>query len=185
MQLDKMPSWNITTTNLDGTGDMQPTYSYGNQKLWVMQPDEKTVENAKEMIQKVIDGKILDSSYGDVSNVKNPTIVPPKDTTEKPPVEEDKPNPPEEDNPLPSDPDDPITGLLPDNPLPPEENQNPAPDDKEPSGEDPDDKEPGSSGDNSNEEKEPPSNNDSDKTDSSENATGDQIDKNESQKPSE
>lgn len=138
MQLEKMPSWNITTTNLDGTGDMQPTYSYGKQELWVMQPDEKTVDNAKEMIQKVVDGKTLDSSYGDVSNIKNPTIVPPKEQPSTPPEENDDPVTPPDNSITDIFPDDPITDLLPDNPLPPEDTSNPTPETSDDKKTDPD-----------------------------------------------
>ncbi len=54
MQLDKMPSWNIESISLDGTGKSEYTYSYSGQKLYVMEPDLKTVEAAKEKISQIM-----------------------------------------------------------------------------------------------------------------------------------
>ena len=49
--------WNITSISLDGTGSMQSTYSMGDRKLYVMVPDDNTVNNAKENINKILNGK--------------------------------------------------------------------------------------------------------------------------------
>ena len=57
MQLDKMPDWDITSISLDGSDGEEYTYSYPNQKLYVMIPDSKTIENAKENLKKVKEGK--------------------------------------------------------------------------------------------------------------------------------
>ena len=57
MQLDKMPSWEINNVNLDGTGSMSYTYSYPNQKLSVMIPQEETITNAKKIIDGIQAGK--------------------------------------------------------------------------------------------------------------------------------
>ena len=54
MQLDDMAKWNIDTYNVTGTGAMEYTYSYPNQKLYVMKPDTKTVDTAKQKIQEVL-----------------------------------------------------------------------------------------------------------------------------------
>ncbi len=54
MQLDKMPSWEITSINLDGTGKSEYTYSYSGQKLYVMEPDLQTVEAAKQKIKEMM-----------------------------------------------------------------------------------------------------------------------------------
>lgn len=56
-QLDKMPSWNIESINLDGTGAYDITYTYGNQRLYVMIPDNNTVMSAQNKINTVINGK--------------------------------------------------------------------------------------------------------------------------------
>ena len=58
MQLSDMAKWNINTYNLDGTGGMAYTYSYPNQKLYVMFPDVNTVDTAKQKIQEVLTGSL-------------------------------------------------------------------------------------------------------------------------------
>ncbi len=47
MQLDKKTNWQIDSISLDGTGARKPTYSMGSRNLYVMIPDEETVNNAK------------------------------------------------------------------------------------------------------------------------------------------
>ena len=75
MQLDMMPSWNITSISLNGSDGSEYTYSYPHQKLYVMIPDEKTVVDAKNTLQDVKDGKILDSSYIENNGqISTPTI---------------------------------------------------------------------------------------------------------------
>lgn len=59
MQLGEMPQWNIQSYAVSGSGDMQETYSWPGEKLWVMQPDMKTVEYARELVQRALDGEIL------------------------------------------------------------------------------------------------------------------------------
>ena len=54
MQISDMKKWDITSYNVNGEGDMTYTYSYPNQKLWVMHPDYKTVETAKAKINQVL-----------------------------------------------------------------------------------------------------------------------------------
>ncbi len=54
MQLNKMPSWNITSISLDGTGKSAYTYSYSSGKLYVMEPDLDTVEMAKNKINEMM-----------------------------------------------------------------------------------------------------------------------------------
>ena len=53
MQIDKDIKWNITYVNLDGSDGYEYTYSYAKNKLYVMIPDEETVEYAKEEIRKI------------------------------------------------------------------------------------------------------------------------------------
>lgn len=53
-QLDEMPAWTVDTYSLDGTSDMQPTYSMGARLLYVMQPDMNTVETARGKINEVL-----------------------------------------------------------------------------------------------------------------------------------
>lgn len=53
MQLDNNISWNIDNYSLNGTGSSEYTYSYGNQKLYVMVPDVNTITTAKEKINEI------------------------------------------------------------------------------------------------------------------------------------
>lgn len=61
-QIDKMPNWNISSINLNGSDSYDYTYTFGNQKLYVMIPNEKTVNKAKSLIQDAFDGKTIDIS---------------------------------------------------------------------------------------------------------------------------
>lgn len=54
MQLNNESSWNIKTISVDGSDAMDYVYSYKKNKLYVMKPDEKTVNNAKENIKNVL-----------------------------------------------------------------------------------------------------------------------------------
>lgn len=53
-QIDGMPKWNITSQSVNGTDSSNYTYSYPNQKLYVMVPDMTTVETAKTKINEVL-----------------------------------------------------------------------------------------------------------------------------------
>lgn len=53
-QLSSMSSWKITTNSLTGTGAYYPTYSMGSQELYVMIPDNESIEEAEEQIHKVM-----------------------------------------------------------------------------------------------------------------------------------
>ena len=57
LQIKDMPSWNVGVVNLDGTGSNNYTYSGGNRMLYVMEPDINTINKAKEVIEKIINGK--------------------------------------------------------------------------------------------------------------------------------
>lgn len=60
MQINDMKKWNIVSYSADGTGARSSTYSIpGRNDLWVMIPDESTIEHAKELIQQVVDGKVI------------------------------------------------------------------------------------------------------------------------------
>ena len=58
-QLSDGGSWNVKSYSVDGSGAMSPTYSMS-QKLYVMIPDQSTMNQAKTMIQQVINGEILE-----------------------------------------------------------------------------------------------------------------------------
>lgn len=49
-QLAELKSWQVESISLDGTGAMLPTYSMGSQKLYVMLPDQATIDAAKAKI---------------------------------------------------------------------------------------------------------------------------------------
>lgn len=53
-QLEDMSSWTIKENALTGTGDYGPTYSMGSQELYIMIPDETSVEGAKEKIKDIL-----------------------------------------------------------------------------------------------------------------------------------
>lgn len=58
MQLDKNISWDIESISVDGTGSKNYTYSMGNKYLlYVMIPDDDSVNNAKGKIKEVLNEK--------------------------------------------------------------------------------------------------------------------------------
>jgi LCP family protein required for cell wall assembly len=59
MQLSDMASWNIKSFAVSGSGSSMRTYSMPTQRSYVMIPDEEEVAYAKELVDKVIDGKML------------------------------------------------------------------------------------------------------------------------------
>ncbi len=123
MQIDKMPKWTIQSVSLNGHDANNYTYSYPKQRLYVMEPNEQTVNAVKTAIKDIIDDKIIaissyvvDNSKGGVVNQNKPTIdQPPKPDFSEPiddkqdniieqdevQIEDDdalEPNPSEEDN---------------------------------------------------------------------------------------
>lgn len=58
-QLNDDGQWNIVTCSADGIGDNQIPYSMSF-SVYVMQPDYKTVERAKTLMQNVYNGEIID-----------------------------------------------------------------------------------------------------------------------------
>ena len=49
-QLDDIRGWSVESISVDGSGDMLPTYSYGNTPLYVMIRDQASVESAQQKI---------------------------------------------------------------------------------------------------------------------------------------
>ena len=90
-QLDEMSSWTITSYSLTGTDSSNYTYTY-NQLLYVMQPDQKSVDEAKELINKVLNNEKLDSSYSEMTGSSSTvTKAPvPSETPKEEPKEEPK-----------------------------------------------------------------------------------------------
>lgn len=75
MQLNNMTSWNITSYSLAGSDSYNYTYTY-NQLLYVMEPDENSVEEASKLIDQVLANEVLDGSYGEITgNINKVTQV--------------------------------------------------------------------------------------------------------------
>ena len=58
-QLSEGASWNITSMAAEGTGDNQYCYSYSGAPLYVMQPDQASVDAIKAAIDQVENGETL------------------------------------------------------------------------------------------------------------------------------
>ena len=86
MQLNDMAKWNVTSISLDGYDANDYTYSYPSQKLYVMKPKEETVNNAIDLINRVENGEILEKSYDEPTDIKNPTEYTPSKPTPKPDI---------------------------------------------------------------------------------------------------
>ena len=107
MQLNDMAKWNITSYGLTGTDGSEYTYSYQDGKLYVMHPNEDSLNKVIDLIDKVINGETLESSYDkDASNVKDPTYIKPSKPETKPDEDDNQednvinnPNDNESDNP--------------------------------------------------------------------------------------
>ena len=57
LQLDTFPSWTVKTYNLNGYDHSGYTHTFGNQLLYVMNPDERTIVQAKIFIDGMLEGK--------------------------------------------------------------------------------------------------------------------------------
>ena len=55
MQLNDMPDWDIESYRLTGTGDSAYTYSYPNQELYVMIPDDYSLEEAISKLNEILE----------------------------------------------------------------------------------------------------------------------------------
>lgn len=93
-ELENIGGWNITSNNLDGIGSYDYTYSYSSQKLYVTIPNQDSINNAVNLINKVKNDEKLDSSYSNnPDNIKYPNqIIPEPTPTEQPKEEEKKDN---------------------------------------------------------------------------------------------
>lgn len=63
-QLDDMRGWEFETQNLDGYNSMSKTYTFPKQDLYVMIPNQKTIEEAKKKIQEYL-GNIKENNETD------------------------------------------------------------------------------------------------------------------------
>lgn len=57
MQIEEMPTWNIMTYSVNGTGSSEFTYSMPNRSVYVMVPDQATVEKAREYLKLIHEDK--------------------------------------------------------------------------------------------------------------------------------
>lgn len=55
MQISDMAKWEVESISLNGFDSSNYTYSYGGQKLYVMEPDMNTVNKAKEKIYEIME----------------------------------------------------------------------------------------------------------------------------------
>lgn len=116
-ELENIGGWNITSNNLDGTGSYDYTYSYSSQKLYVTIPNQDSINNAVNLINKVKNDEKLDSSYRDnPDNIKYPNqIIPEPTPTEQPKEEEKKDNNDDEKENDNTSSDTPLDDILPNN----------------------------------------------------------------------
>lgn len=59
MQLSDMASWNLRSYSVTGKSSYEETYSVPGQALYVIWPDENSVNHVQDLIKKVMDGQIL------------------------------------------------------------------------------------------------------------------------------
>lgn len=53
-QLNDLRQWRTQSVSVDGSSAMLPTYSYGHTPLYVMIPDQKTLDDAKQRIAETL-----------------------------------------------------------------------------------------------------------------------------------
>jgi anionic cell wall polymer biosynthesis LytR-Cps2A-Psr (LCP) family protein len=53
-RLEDGKAWQVESISVDGTGASQPTYSMGSMRLYVMIPDQATVDAARAKIQETL-----------------------------------------------------------------------------------------------------------------------------------
>lgn len=62
LQLSEMPSWDIQTYQIKGTSEYRPCYSVGNVSASVIVPDQSTIDQATDYIDRLKNGEIIDTS---------------------------------------------------------------------------------------------------------------------------
>jgi LCP family protein required for cell wall assembly len=77
LQLAKNPQWKIYKNTIVGGNGSMPTYSTGNAYAYVMTQDEGSIENAKTLMNAVLEGKMLQKDDDD-----NVTVVAEEETGE-------------------------------------------------------------------------------------------------------
>ena len=56
-QLDTLKKWSVESISVDGAGATLATHSMGAQPLYVMVPDQQTVDTAKQRITSTLHGR--------------------------------------------------------------------------------------------------------------------------------
>lgn len=62
LQLSKMPSWDIQSYQIKGTSEKRPCYSVGNVSASVIVPDQSTLAQATDYINRLKNNEIIDTS---------------------------------------------------------------------------------------------------------------------------
>lgn len=75
MQLSNGYSWNIVTNSLNGGDGSEYTYSAPNSKAYVMIPTEESIKFATELINRVLDGEVLDKETVDADASKSNRVT--------------------------------------------------------------------------------------------------------------
>lgn len=92
MQLDDMSPWTVTSYSLTGKDSKDYTYTY-NQLLYVMKPDQDSIDEAINLINSVLDNKKLETSYNNINGTTNKVIqveTNENQQPEEPKIEENK-----------------------------------------------------------------------------------------------
>ncbi len=82
-QLKDMSGWNIHSYSLTGKDATDYTYTY-NQLLYVMKPEQESVDEAIGLIDAILDGQELENSYTDIGGTSNKVTQVPKPVPSQP-----------------------------------------------------------------------------------------------------
>ena len=74
MQLNDMSPWTVSSYSLNGYDSKDYTYTY-NQLLYVMKPNEDSVQEAIELIKEILNDGKLENSYNNIGSDKNSNKV--------------------------------------------------------------------------------------------------------------
>ncbi len=76
MQITDNAKWTVSSTALNGAGSSERTYSMGKRLLYVMIPYAGNIKQATVLINKVLDGEILDGGSISLSKYNDKLVVP-------------------------------------------------------------------------------------------------------------
>ena len=69
--LGKHPNWEFESNSLEGFDAFSPVYSSGNQRLYVMKPDEASIKKARQKIKEIQNPKSKNNSDKDLESESN------------------------------------------------------------------------------------------------------------------